>query len=74
MIYYSAIKFEAILRDDNWKQGGNAHFFYGDNVELVPRFETRVYGKTKAEAEQKALKFLGKEVECVGELPPSIQH
>lgn len=56
IVYYAAITFESILKNDNWKLGGHAK-----TKVTSGRLDSdvRVYGKTKQEAEEKMYKFLG---------------
>ena len=70
-IYYTTITYQSILRNDNWKQGGNASTFISDNKDGKPmKMEVNQYGKTKKEAEEKLIKFLNgngqTDIECVG--------
>lgn len=70
-IYYSTITYQSILRNDNWKQGGNASTFMSDTKDGKPlKMEVNQYGKTKKEAEEKLIKFLNgngqTDIECVG--------
>ena len=52
-IYYSTITYQSILRNDNWKQGGNASTFMADTKDGKPlKMEVNQYGKTKKEAEE----------------------
>ena len=70
-IYYSTITYQSILRNDNWKQGGNASTFMTDTKDGKSlKMEVNQYGKTKKEAEEKLIKFLNgngqMDIECVG--------
>lgn len=69
-IFYTTITYQTILRNENWKQGGNALTKMSDAKEGELWMDVHMYGKTKAEAKSKLLKFLsgnGKtDIECVG--------